>query len=74
MSLHFKALQDIHFKVMEKVVESMQANDVESDIMLQATHAKHYIFGRHREKAEPILELIEGDDIKKKLYTYQVVL
>jgi hypothetical protein len=35
---------------MEKVVESMQADDVESDIMLQATLAKHYIFGRDHER------------------------
>jgi hypothetical protein len=35
---------------MKKVVESMQADDVESDIMLQATLAKHYILGREHER------------------------
>jgi hypothetical protein len=43
-------------------------------IILQATYAKHCIFGGHREKAEPILELIEGDDIKENLNACQVVL
>jgi hypothetical protein len=35
---------------MEKVIESMQADDVESDIMLQPTLAKQYIFGRDHER------------------------
>jgi hypothetical protein len=39
---------------MEKVVESMQLHEVESDIMLQDTLAK--LFSGHGEKAEPILE------------------
>lgn len=48
---------------MEKVVESMQAEGVEPDLLFQATIAKHYIFGGHREKAETILESMEGGDI-----------
>jgi hypothetical protein len=59
---------------MEKLLESMQADGLESYIILQATHAKHCIFGGHREKAEPILELIEGDNIKENLNACQVVL
>jgi pentatricopeptide repeat protein len=62
------------FEGMEKVVESMQADGIEPDILLQATLAKHYIFGGHRDKAEPILELMEGDDIKANRNACQVVL
>uniref|UniRef100_A0ACD5VNK3 Uncharacterized protein n=1 Tax=Avena sativa TaxID=4498 RepID=A0ACD5VNK3_AVESA len=62
------------FEGMEKVVESMQAEGIEPDILLQATLAKHYIFGGHREKAEPILELMEGDDIKENRSACHVVL
>jgi hypothetical protein len=40
--------------------------------MLQDTLAK--LFSGHGKKAEPILELIEGDDIKKNLNACQVVL
>ncbi|VAH60386.1 unnamed protein product [Triticum turgidum subsp. durum] len=49
---------------MEKVIESMQAEGVEPDLLFQATIAKHYIFAGHREKAEAILESMEGGDIK----------
>ncbi|KAM0842124.1 hypothetical protein ACQ4PT_020062 [Festuca glaucescens] len=62
------------FEGMEKVVESMQAEGIEPDILLQATLAKHYIFGGHREKAVPILELMEGDDIKANRNACQVLL
>jgi hypothetical protein len=50
---------------MEKVIESMQQEGIESDQMFQATIAKYYIFNGHREKAEAIVGSIEGDDIKK---------
>ncbi|XP_044975911.1 pentatricopeptide repeat-containing protein At1g80270, mitochondrial-like [Hordeum vulgare subsp. vulgare] len=56
------ALRDI--AGMEKVVESMQAEGVEPDLLFQATIVKHYIFAGHREKAEAILESMEGGDIK----------
>ncbi|KQK03956.1 pentatricopeptide repeat-containing protein At1g80270, mitochondrial [Brachypodium distachyon] len=46
---------------MEKVVQSMEAEGITPDLLLQATIAKHYIFGGHREKAEAILESMEGD-------------
>ncbi|KAK1664414.1 hypothetical protein QYE76_052573 [Lolium multiflorum] len=62
------------FEGMEKVVESMQADGIEPDILLQATLAKHYIFGGHRGKAETILELMEGDDIKANRNACHVVL
>lgn len=75
----YKLLVDIKgasrdFEGMEKVVESMHAEGIEPDILLQATLAKHYIFGGHREKAEPILELMEGDDIKENRSACHVVL
>ncbi|KAF0917448.1 hypothetical protein E2562_020567 [Oryza meyeriana var. granulata] len=48
---------------MEKVIQTMQADGIEPDILIQATVARHYIFGGHHEKAEAILGQIEGDDI-----------
>jgi pentatricopeptide repeat protein len=62
------------FEGMEKVIQAMQAEGVEPDILLQATLVKHYIFGGLREKAEPILELMEGDDIKGNRNACQFVL
>ncbi|CAM0880994.1 unnamed protein product [Alopecurus aequalis] len=62
------------FEGMEKVVQAMQVDGVEPDLLLQATMAKHYIFGGQREKAEPILESMEGDDIKGNRTACKVLL
>jgi pentatricopeptide repeat protein len=59
---------------MEKVVESMQGENIEPDQMFQATLARHYIFNGHHEKAEAILESIKGDDINKNRPTCKILL
>uniref|UniRef100_A0A0E0MUQ5 PROP1-like PPR domain-containing protein n=1 Tax=Oryza rufipogon TaxID=4529 RepID=A0A0E0MUQ5_ORYRU len=59
---------------MEKVIQAMQADGIEPDLLIQATIARHYIFGGYREKAEAILEQIEGDDINENRSACKFVL
>uniref|UniRef100_A0A0E0JH51 PROP1-like PPR domain-containing protein n=1 Tax=Oryza punctata TaxID=4537 RepID=A0A0E0JH51_ORYPU len=66
----YKLLVDIKgfardFEDMEKVIQAMQADGIEPDLLIQATIARHYIFGGYREKAEAILGQMEGDDISE---------
>ncbi|CAO2203235.1 unnamed protein product [Urochloa humidicola] len=48
---------------MEKIIQQMEAEGVEPDLRFNYTIARHYIFNGHREKAEALLESMEGDDI-----------
>jgi pentatricopeptide repeat protein len=59
---------------MEKVVEQMETEGVEPDLMFQATIARHYIFDGQREKAEALLESMEGDDINTNRAAWKILL
>ncbi|XP_006644067.2 pentatricopeptide repeat-containing protein At1g80270, mitochondrial-like [Oryza brachyantha] len=59
---------------MEKVIETMQADGIEPDHLIQATIARHYIFCGHREKAEAILGQMEEDDITENRSACKFVL
>jgi hypothetical protein len=62
-------------EAMEKVVESMEKDGIafkkmekdgiEPDLMFNTTIARHFLFNGQREKAETLLESMEGDDIQK---------
>ncbi|CAO2192716.1 unnamed protein product [Urochloa humidicola] len=59
---------------MEKVIKEMEAEGVEPDLMFNATIARHYIFGGQREKAEALLESMEGDDISTNRAACKILL
>jgi len=59
---------------MEKVVEQMETEGIEPDLMFQATIARHYIFDGQREKAEALLESMEGDDINTNRAACKILL
>ncbi|XP_021744488.1 pentatricopeptide repeat-containing protein At1g80270, mitochondrial-like [Chenopodium quinoa] len=48
---------------MEQIVETMRAEGVKPNFRVQATLARHYAFGGLKEKAEAILQEMEGDDL-----------
>ncbi|RLN24662.1 pentatricopeptide repeat-containing protein [Panicum miliaceum] len=66
------AVRDI--EGMEKVVEQMETEGIEPDLMFQATIARHYIFDGQREKAEALLESMEGDDINTNRVACKILL
>ncbi|CAO2162192.1 unnamed protein product [Urochloa humidicola] len=59
---------------MEQVIKEMEAQGVEPDLMFNATIARHYIFGGQREKAEALLESMEGDDISTNRAACKILL
>uniref|UniRef100_A0A803LT10 PROP1-like PPR domain-containing protein n=1 Tax=Chenopodium quinoa TaxID=63459 RepID=A0A803LT10_CHEQI len=48
---------------MEQIVETMRAEGITPNFRIQATLARHYAFGGLKEKAEAILQEMEGDDL-----------
>ncbi|XP_027123250.1 pentatricopeptide repeat-containing protein At1g80270, mitochondrial-like [Coffea arabica] len=50
---------------MEKIVETMKDDDIEPDFATKALLARHYISGGLKEKAESLLQEMEGVDIKE---------
>ncbi|KAG9454900.1 hypothetical protein H6P81_007804 [Aristolochia fimbriata] len=50
---------------MEQVVETMKAEGMEPDLQTQSIIAKYYSFGGFREKAEKVLQEMEGDNLKE---------
>nr|CAD1829038.1 unnamed protein product [Ananas comosus var. bracteatus] len=50
---------------MEQIVETMKADGIEPDLLIQAMVAKHYIAAGHKEKAEAALKEMEGENIKE---------
>ncbi|KAI3830262.1 hypothetical protein L1987_04399 [Smallanthus sonchifolius] len=59
---------------MEQIVEAMKAEGIDLDIKIKAALAKHYIYGRLKEKAEVILQEIEGNDLKSNRWVCSVLL
>ncbi|TKW12453.1 hypothetical protein SEVIR_5G036700v4 [Setaria viridis] len=59
---------------MEKVIEQMETEGVEPDLTFKATAARHYIFDGQREKAEALLESMEGDDINTNRAACKILL
>ncbi|KAI3682321.1 hypothetical protein L1987_82223 [Smallanthus sonchifolius] len=59
---------------MEQVVEAMKAEGIDPNIKLKAALAKHYIYGRLKEKAEVILQEIEGNDLKSNRWVCSILL
>lgn len=49
---------------MEQIVETMRAEGVKPNTRIQATLARHYVFGGLKEKAEAILKEMEGEDLQ----------
>ncbi|KAE8697760.1 Pentatricopeptide repeat-containing protein [Hibiscus syriacus] len=50
---------------MDQIVETMKAEGLELDILTQSILAKHYVSAGLAEKAEEVLKMMEGDNIKE---------
>ncbi|URE23596.1 DNA-binding protein [Musa troglodytarum] len=59
---------------MEQIVETMKAEGVEPDLLIQAMVARYYIFAGLNEKAEAALKEMEGGDIKENRNVCRVLL
>ncbi|KAL3534660.1 hypothetical protein ACH5RR_003121 [Cinchona calisaya] len=59
---------------MEKIVETMKDKGLKLDIGMKALLAKHYISGGLKEKAESLLQEMEGADIKENRHACQSLL
>ncbi|CAL9133231.1 unnamed protein product [Musa textilis] len=59
---------------MEQIVETMKAEGVEPDLLIQAMVARYYIFAGLNEKAEAALKEMEGGDIKENRHVCRVLL
>ncbi|CAL4976791.1 unnamed protein product [Urochloa decumbens] len=59
---------------MEKIIQQMETEGIEPDLMFNATIARHYIFNGQREKAEALLESMEGDDISTNRAACKILL
>ncbi|CAL4957163.1 unnamed protein product [Urochloa decumbens] len=59
---------------MEKIIQQMETGGIEPDLMFNATIARHYIFNGQREKAEALLESMEGDDISTNRAACKILL
>ncbi|WOL06778.1 pentatricopeptide repeat-containing protein [Canna indica] len=59
---------------MEQILETMKAEGVEPDLLIQSMVAKFYIFAGLNEKAEEALKDIEGDNIKENRIVCKVLL
>ncbi|XP_058107442.1 pentatricopeptide repeat-containing protein At1g80270, mitochondrial-like [Magnolia sinica] len=49
---------------MEQILETMKAEGLEPDLLLQAMVARHFISGGLNEKAQAVLKEMEGDSLK----------
>ncbi|XP_072976393.1 pentatricopeptide repeat-containing protein At1g80270, mitochondrial-like [Typha angustifolia] len=59
---------------MEQIVETMRAEGMEPDILIQAMVAKYYIYAGLKDKADAILKKIEGDGVKENRDACKVIL
>ncbi|KAI3771017.1 hypothetical protein L6452_02168 [Arctium lappa] len=57
--------QDNDLDGMEKIVETMKAEDIEPNLKIQTLLARHYTYGGHNEKANEVLHGMEGSDLKE---------
>lgn len=49
---------------MEQIIETMQAEGMKPNARVQATIARHYVYGGLKEKAVAVLKEMEGDDLE----------
>ncbi|XVE60973.1 hypothetical protein DITRI_Ditri06bG0003500 [Diplodiscus trichospermus] len=59
---------------MDQIVETMKAQGIEPDIHIQSLLVKHYVSGGLMEKAEEVLKVIEGDNIKENRWVCRFLL